>query len=118
TCPSLGIPVRAWGPRRDPDRSHARGGEDGVEDTGELGVTVPDQEAEAAGPVTEIHEQVAGLLGSPRTLRRGSRTQDVHPPGYHLHDEQHIEAPEEDGADMEEIAGQQAIGLSTQERPP
>jgi hypothetical protein len=76
-----------------------------------------DQEAEAAGPVTEIHEQVAGLLGSPRTIRRGSRTQDVHPPGSHLHDEQHIEASEEDRVDMEEIAGQQAIGLSAQERP-
>ena len=116
--PSLGITVRARGPRRDPDRPHAHGVEDGVEDTGELGVTVPDQDPEGADPVTEIHEQVAGLLGSPRAIRRGGHTQDVHPPGPHLHDEQHIEASEDDRAGMEEIAGQQAIGLSTQERPP
>jgi hypothetical protein len=36
-----------------------------LECRGELAVSVADQEPEAACPVTEIHEQVAGLLGGP-----------------------------------------------------
>src|SRR6266536_2826969 len=43
---------------------------------------------------------------------------DVHPPGPHLHDEQHIEASEEDRVHVKEIAGQQPACLSAQERPP
>ena len=39
-------------------------------------------------------------------------------PGPHLHCEQHVQAFEEDRVHMKEIAGQQAISLSTQERPP
>src|SRR5258706_16430340 len=111
--PPLGITVRPRGPRRDPYHGQALASEDGVEDTGEFGVTVPDQEAEGADPVTEVDEQVAGLLGSPRAIRVRGHAQDVHSPGPHLHDEQHIRAPEEDRVHMEEIAGQQAIGLST-----
>jgi hypothetical protein len=34
-----------------------------------------------------------------------------------LRDEQHVQALEQDRADMEEITGQQAFGLRTQERP-
>jgi len=76
----------------------------------------PDQEAEGAEPVTEVDEQVAGLLGSPRAIRVRGHAQDVHSPGPHLQDEQHIQAAEEDRVHLEEIAGQPAIGLSTQER--
>ena len=46
----------------------------------------------------------------------GGHTQDVHPPAPHLHGEQHMELPEEDRVHMEEITGQQAIGLRAQER--
>jgi len=54
------------GPRRSLYYRHALAGEDLVERAGELGVTVPDEEAEGAGPVAEVPEQVAGLLGGPR----------------------------------------------------
>ena len=37
----------------------------GVERGSELGVAIPDEEPEAAANVTEVHEQVAGLLGDP-----------------------------------------------------
>ena len=107
--PSLGITVRARGARRHLDHRHALASEDRVEDAGELGIAVPDQETEGADPVTEVHEQVAGLLGSPRAVRVSGHAEDVHVPGAHLHDEQHIKAPEEDRVDMKEIAGQQAI---------
>jgi hypothetical protein len=116
--PPLGITVRARGPRRNLDRLHTFPSEDRVEDAGEPGVAVPDQETEGADPVAEINEQVAGLLGGPRAVRMDGHAQDVYPPGPHLHDKQHVQAPEEDRVDMEEIASQQAIGLHTQERPP
>ncbi len=48
--PPLGIAIRAQRPRRGLDRLHALAGENPVEDTGELGVAVPDQEAEGADP--------------------------------------------------------------------
>src|SRR6266704_2703341 len=48
-------------PRRSLHDLHSLAGEDIVEHAGELGVTVPDEEAEGADPVCEVHEQVAGL---------------------------------------------------------
>ena len=52
-----------------------------------FGVTVPDQETEGADPVTEVHEQITGLLGSPPAVRVGGHAQNVYSPGPHLHDE-------------------------------
>jgi hypothetical protein len=69
------------GPRRDPDRRHAFAGKDRIEDTRELCVPVPDQEAEGADPVAEVREQVARLLGGPGAVRVGGHAEDVHPPG-------------------------------------
>ena len=57
-------------------------------------------------PVAEVHDQVAGLLGSPSAVRVGGHAQDVHVPGLHLDDEQYVQAFEEDRVDVEEIAGQ------------
>jgi hypothetical protein len=57
------------GPRRSLHYGHALVGEDRVEGTGELGVAVPDEEAELRDPVAEVHQQVAGLLGSPCAVR-------------------------------------------------
>ena len=48
----------------------------------------------------------------------GGHAEDVHVPGGHLHDEQHVQAAEEDRVDVEEVAGQQPLRLSAQERPP
>jgi len=74
------IAIRARRPRRGLDRLHALAGEDRVEDTGELGVAVPDQEAEGADPVAQVHEQVTGLLSGPGAVRVSGHAQDVHPP--------------------------------------
>ena len=83
---------------------------------GELGVAVPDEEAEGSGPVAVIHEQVARLLGGPCAVRVGGHAEDVHVPGRYLHDEQHVQASEEDRVDMEEVAGEQPVRLRAQER--
>jgi hypothetical protein len=54
----------------------------------------------------EVHEQVAGLLSSPCAVWVGGQALDVHMAGLDLHDEQHVQASEEDGAGVEEVAGQ------------
>src|SRR5437773_12407377 len=61
--PPFGVTVGSWRPRRGLGYLHALVGEDLIEGAGELGVAVPDEEAEGAGPVAEVDEQVAGLLG-------------------------------------------------------
>jgi hypothetical protein len=44
--------------------------------------------------------------------------QDMHHPGLDLDYEQHVYAREQDGVDVQEIAGQDAVCLSFQELPP
>jgi hypothetical protein len=104
--PSLGITVRSRRPRRDLDWRHALAGEDRVKGAGELGVAVPDQEPEGAGPITEVHEEVTSPLGGPRAVRVCCHAEDMHPPGSDLHDEQDVRALEEDRVHMKEITGE------------
>jgi len=47
------------------DDADAGAGEDCVERGRELAVPVTDQETKLVGPVAEVHDQVAGLLGDP-----------------------------------------------------
>jgi hypothetical protein len=53
-----------------------------------------------------VHDQVAGLLRCPGVIGMGGDAEDVDVPGRHLHDEQHVQAAEEDRVHMEEVAGQ------------
>lgn len=54
--------------------------------------TVADQEAEPAHVLTQVHHQVAGLLGGPNTGRVSWDAQEVHTSCLDLHDEQHVQA--------------------------
>jgi hypothetical protein len=54
--PSLGVTVRPRRARRDLHYFQALAGEDLVEGPGELGVAVPDEEAEGTVPFSEIHD--------------------------------------------------------------
>jgi hypothetical protein len=67
-----------------------------VEGGSELCVAVPYEEAEGPGPVAEIHDQVAGLLGGPGAIGMSGHAEDVYVPGRYFHDEQHLQASEED----------------------
>jgi hypothetical protein len=62
--------------------------------------------------------QVAGLLDGPGAGRVGGDAEDVHGPGLDLHHEQDVQAPEDDGVDVQEVAGQDPGGLASQELPP
>jgi hypothetical protein len=61
-----------------------------VERPGELGVPVADQEPEHGGTVTQVQEEIAGLLGHPRAARVGRDTGQVHPSAVEFDHEQHI----------------------------
>src|SRR6266851_3002871 len=65
-------------------------GQDCVERLGELPGPVADQEPEAGGAITQIHQEVADLLHGPGTARVGGDSEDVHVAGANLHDEQAV----------------------------
>jgi hypothetical protein len=110
--------VRPWRPDRRPDHPRAVPGKYRIECRGGLAVPVTDQEPEPAGTLTEVHEKVAGLLGSPVSGRMGGNAQDVHGPGPDLHDEEDIHPPEQHGTGMQEVTGQNSGRLAGQELPP
>ena len=110
--------IRPGRANRGLDNPHAVSGEHVVEGRRELAVAVAYQEPEPAGTVAEIHEQVAGLLGGPGAGGVGGDAQDVHAPGADLHHEQDVQAPEEHGVNVQEIARQDPGCLGGQELPP
>jgi hypothetical protein len=69
--------VHPWSLRcgeQDPD---PLGPEDLIEHCGELRVAVTNQEPEAASPITQLENQILGLLGDPVGGRVGGDTQDM-----------------------------------------
>jgi hypothetical protein len=70
------------------------------------------------GAITQIHEQVTGLLGRPCSGGVGGDAQDVHAAGLDLHHEQDVQAPEEDGVNVQEVARQDSSRLGGQELAP
>ena len=100
------------------DHPHAFIGEYRVEPGRELRVPIPDQEPERAGPLPHVEDQVTGLLGGPLPRRVRGDAEQAHPTGHHLHHEQHIDPAQRDRVQVEEVAGQQALRLATQELPP
>ena len=76
-------------------------GEDRVERVGVLGIPVSDQELQAVGPLTGVHEDVPGLLDRPGGGGMGGDAGQVDAATVVLDDEQHVEPAEEDGVDVE-----------------
>jgi len=60
----------------------------------------------SAGALAEVHEQVAGLLSGPGAGGAGGDARDVHPPGLDLHQEEDVQAFEEHGVSVQEVARQ------------
>ena len=104
------------GPGLDDPRAVA--GEHVVEDSRELAVAVADEELELAGAFAEVHEQVASLLGGPCPGGVRGDIQDVHPAGLDLYHEEHVQALEEHGVDVEEVTCQYSGCLGGEELPP
>ena len=88
---TLRVRVRARTPRRDLAHRHASVGEHRVERGAELTRPVPDQVAELIGPLPQVHQQVADLLGRPRPVRVRRYSEDVHVAAGDLDHEEDIE---------------------------
>ena len=80
-----------------------------VEGPDELGVTVTDEEPDGSALVLQGDGQVTGLLGDPGPDRVGGHAgqEDLAP--LEVDEEQHIEPPERDGVDVEEVACEGAV---------
>lgn len=109
--PPLGIAIRPRRLRRLLHHRDAHGGEDLIEDGSELAVPIADQETEHCCSLTEVDQEIAGLLSSPGAGRVGGHAQDVDAPRTDFHHEQHVQALQKDRVNMEEIAGQKPLGL-------
>ena len=62
--------------------------------------------------VAEVHQQVAGLLGHPAAGGMGGDPGDVHPPGPMLDHPEDVEAAQEDGVDMGEVAREDRVACA------
>ena len=116
--PALRDRVRPRRLDRGLDDPHAGRGEDRIEGRGELGIAVPEQELDTVSLILEGHQQVACLLGHPLPRRMGGDPGQVHAPCAVLDEEQHVQTAEKRGIDMEEVDGEDRLGLGLQERPP
>ena len=116
---SFGEAVRSRTSRWDSHGIDAGGGQDCIERGGELAGAVAGEEPERGGTVVEVHQQVAGLLGSPGAGRLAGRFEEVHVAAANLEGEEDVDPFQGDRAvDVEEVHGQHAGGLSAQEPPP
>ena len=116
--PPLGEGVRSRCPHWRPQDPDALGGEDRIEGVGDPGVPVAQQEPERLDAVRQVHEEGTGLLGDPFPGWVGRHAEDVDPAIGDLQHEQHVQALEQDGLSMEEVAGQDPFGLGGQELLP
>ena len=92
--PALREGIRSWALGRDLERFDAFAGERRVEGVGELAVAVADQEAQLAGPLPEISDEIAGQLRRPgRGWMRGN-AQDVDVAVAGIQDEEYVDTLE------------------------
>ena len=115
---SLSDGVCLWGPDRRADHTHALSVEDRVEGSRELAVVVADQTLERSLAVGERAHEVPRLLGRPCTVWVLGQAGEVHAPGSELDEEQHVDPPQRDGVDREEIARDDALCLAADELTP
>jgi hypothetical protein len=78
----------------------------------ELRVAVAEHKAQSLSSHCCGQEQVAGLLGDPGTIGVGRHTGQVDPASGQFDEEQHLQPPQPDGVDREEVAGEDAGRLA------
>ena len=89
--PALGVRPCLRRPHRRLDHPYAFGAEDLVEVTGELAVSITDEEPLADILALERHQQVARLLGHPPPVWAGRDPCEPNTAGRELDEEQHVE---------------------------
>ena len=83
----------------------------------ELRVAVVDEKPERL-LVAELHDQVARLLSDPASVRVRAAGDVLDPARRQRDEEQGVDPLQERGFDGEEVAGEHARGLRSQERAP
>ncbi len=116
--PAFGVRVGPRGPHWGADDRDALGSEDLVEAAYEFGVAITDQEPEGSTLFCEVAHQVPGDLGDPGAARVLRHAEDVNSPGGQFDHEQDVEPLEEDGVHAQEVRGQDAGRLCSQEFSP
>src|ERR1039458_7219122 len=92
--------------RLDTDR-----GEDRVKVGGEFGVPIAYEEPESSTGLFEVGGEVACDLGHPRAVRVSGDAEDVDYASFQFDHEQHVAAAEQHGVDVEEVSGNDTLGL-------
>ena len=77
---------------------------------------IADEEPELRGTFADVHEEIAGLLGGPRSVGMCGHAQHVEVAVADLEHEQHVEPSQgERAVDVEEVDREHAGGLGAQE---
>jgi hypothetical protein len=92
------------------DHSDAFGPEDLLEGVAELRVTVVDEEPERL-LLTQLHDEVASLLGDPVSVRARRASHVLDPPRRERDEEQDVDPLQGRCLDREEVAGEHARRL-------
>src|SRR5262245_30997438 len=115
--PALGIGVRVRGLDWCADHADSLAPEDVVEGVTELRVAVMDEKAERL-LVAELHHQVPCLLGHPVSVGVAGAGDVLDPPPRERDEEQDVDPLEKCRLDSEEVAGDHARRLDSQEGAP
>jgi hypothetical protein len=91
---AFGVAVRSRTSRRDLDHLDARIREHCVESACVLPGPITDEEPEPRYLFAEVHEEVAGLLRGPRSVRVLGHAEDVQLAVADLERDQHVEPPQ------------------------
>src|SRR6185503_20069016 len=91
---------------------------DGVEGRAVLGVAVAEQESQGLDTGAEVGGEVSGLLRCPCLGRMGGDARDVQAPGAVFEEGQCVEACAEHGVEVEEVRGDDALGVGGEEFSP
>ena len=106
--PALRVGVRSGCPHRRNEHPGSLRAEHIAEPAAELRVVVTHDEACPPPSFSQDQQQVAGLLGDPAAVGIGGHPGQVDPPGVQFDEEQHVQPPQPDRIDGEEVAGEDA----------
>jgi len=116
--PPLHNRIHSRHPNAAEDNLYASVGENLVEELRELRVPVPNHVLSLGASVVKVHHQVLRSLGYPAGGRMRSGAKDPHAAAGVLHDGEDVLALAGQGHGLDDIAGQQCIGLGAQEGCP
>src|SRR5438270_415165 len=114
----LSIAARAWCIGWTEENPDAVCGEDRIKGCGESGVPVSEQQLDRGDAVGEIHQEAAGGLGGPRTGWMCAHPNQMCPAGAMLDCDQRVDPSEQHGVYVQEVYGQNSLGLSGEELSP